>query len=166
MLWWSASKPWLPSYSVDDKNKVWHLPSSWGEHEMTSYCPNCPETPLHICQRALLLSAIKAGSTFFLYSSKSVHVWCLEAILIANNYTPGSNKGNICVLHTPKSNCKHPITMVTIPPTVNKIIAHRLQLFLKIRIVNTKWTAAIFAPLESLHLKNTKVPENWVQHPS
>ena len=84
-----------------------------------------------------LLSAVKAGSTFF-SSSKSVHVWCFEAILIANNYTPGSSKGNICVLHTPKSNHKHSVSMVTTPPTVNKtiIIAHRLQLFLKMRIVN------------------------------
>ena len=38
------------------------------------------------------------------------------------------------------------------PPTVNKtiIIAHRLQLFLKMRIVNTKKIASILAPLESL----------------
>ena len=97
------------------------------------------------------LSAVKAGSTFF-SSSKSVHVWCFKAILIANNYTPGSSKGNICVLHTPKSNHKHSVSMVTTPPTVNKtiIIAHRLQLFLKMRIVNTKKIAAILAPLESL----------------
>ena len=95
------------------------------------------------------LSAVKAGSTFF-SSSKSVHVWCFEAILIANNYTPGSSKGNICVLHTPKINHKHSVSMVTTPPTVNKtIIAHRLQLFLKMRIVNKK-IAAILAPLESL----------------
>ena len=59
-----------------------------------------------------------------------VHVWCFEAILIANNYTPGSSKGNICVLHSPNSNHKHSVSMVTTPPTVNEtiIIAHRLQL--------------------------------------
>ena len=87
----------------------------------------------------LLLSAVKAGSTFF-SSSKGVHVWCFEAILIANNYTPGSNKGNICVLHSPKSNHNHSVSMVTTPPTVHKtiIIVHRLQLFLKMRKVNTK----------------------------
>ena len=62
-----------------------------------------------------------------------------EAILIASNYTPGSSKGNISVLNTPKSNHKHSVSMVTTPPTVNKIIiAHRLQLFLKMQIVNTK----------------------------
>ena len=77
-----------------------------------------------------LLSAVKAGSTFF-SSSKSVHAWCFEAILIGNNYTPGSSKGNICVLHTPKSNHKHSVSMATTPPTVNKaiIIAHSLQIF-------------------------------------
>ena len=94
-----------------------------------------------------VLSAVKAGSTFF-SSSKGVHVWCFEAILIVNNYTPGSSKGNICVLHFPKTNHKHSVSTVTTPPTVNKIIiAHRLQLFLKMRKVNT---AAILAPLESL----------------
>ena len=64
----------------------------------------------------------------FFSGSKSVHAWCFEAILIANNYTPGSSKGNTCVLHTPKSNHKHSVSMVTTPPTVNKaiIIAHRL----------------------------------------
>ena len=78
---------------------------------------------------ASLLSAVKAGSTFF-SSSKSVHAWCFEATLITNNYTPGSSKGNICVLHTPKSNHKHTVSMETNSPTVNKriIIAHRLQL--------------------------------------
>ena len=30
-----------------------------------------------------------------------------EAILIASNYTRGSSKGNICVLHTPKSQTCH-----------------------------------------------------------
>ena len=67
----------------------------------------------HSC--TMLLSAVKAGSTF-LSSSKSVHAWCFEAILIANNYTPGSSKGDICVLHTPKSNHKHSISMVTTRP--------------------------------------------------
>ena len=62
-----------------------------------------------------MLSAVKAGSTFF-SSSKGVHVWCFEAILIANNYTPGSSKGNICVLHSPKSNHKHSVSMVTTRP--------------------------------------------------
>ena len=87
----------------------------------------------------LVLSAVKAGSTFF-SSSKSVRAWCYKTILIANNYTPGSSKGNICVLHTPKSNRKHSVSMETTPPTVNKtiIIAHRLQLFLEMQIVNTK----------------------------
>ena len=86
-----------------------------------------------------MLSAVKAGSTFF-SSSKSVRAWCFKTILIANNYTPGSSKGNICVLHTPKSNRKHSVSMATTPPTVNKtiIIAHRLQLFLEMRKVNTK----------------------------
>ena len=60
-----------------------------------------------------------------------------------------SQLANICVLHTPKSNHKHSVSMVTTPPTVNNtmIIAHHLQLFLKMRIVNTK---TILAPLESL----------------
>ena len=61
-------------------------------------------------------------------SSKSVHAWCFEAILIANNYTPASSKGNICVLHTPKSNHKHSVSMVMTPPTVNKIIIIALYL--------------------------------------
>ena len=69
----------------------------------------------------LQLSAVKAGSSLF-SSSKSVHAPCFEAILIANNYTPGSSKGNICVLHTPRSNHKHSVSMVTTPPTVNKTI--------------------------------------------
>ena len=72
-------------------------------------------------------------------SSKSVLAWCFEAVLVANNYTPGSRKGNICVLNTPKGNHKHSVSMVMTPPTVNKtvIIAHHLQLFLKMWIVNT-----------------------------
>ena len=76
----------------------------------------------------------------FFSSSKSVHAWCFEAILIANNYTTGSSIGNICVLHTPKSDHKHAVSMAMTPPAVNKtiIIAHRLQLFLEVRIVNTK----------------------------
>ena len=89
----------------------------------------------------LALSSHKHKSSGFqISSSKSVHAWCFKAILIANTYTPGSSKGNICVLHTSKSNYKHSVSMATTPPTVNKtiIIAHRLQLFFKMRIVNTK----------------------------
>ena len=83
---------------------------------LTHYC-------LEICNSVQLRLA-----QLFFSSSKSVHAWCFEAILIANNYTPGSSKGNTCVLHTPKSNHKHSVSMVTTPPTVNKaiIIAHRL----------------------------------------
>ena len=47
----------------------------------------------------MVLSAVKAGSTFF-SSSKSVHAWSFEIVLIANSYTLGSSKGNICVLHS------------------------------------------------------------------
>ena len=65
-----------------------------------------------------------------------VHAWSFEIVLIANSYTLGSSKGDICVLHTPKSNRKHSISMATTPPIVDKtiIIAHRLQLFLKMRM--------------------------------
>ena len=56
---------------------------------------------------------LRLAQLFFLV--QKVHVWCFEAILIANNYTPGSSKGNICVLHTPKSNHKHSVSMVTTP---------------------------------------------------
>ena len=110
------------------------------------------------------LSAVKVGSTFF-SSWKSVHAWCFEAILIANNYTPGSSKGNICVLHTPKSNHKHSVSMVMTLPTVNKpiIIAHCLQLC-------GLWTPSELQQFwdcwKAYHLKNTNVPGNWVYHPS
>ena len=48
-----------------------------------------------------------------------VDPWSFEIVLIANSYTLGSSKGNICVLHTPKSNHKHSISMATTPPIVN-----------------------------------------------
>ena len=128
------SKPWLPSYSVDDKNEVCKVSMKWLHSAQTVLKHLC------IFVRELSYSVqLRLAQLFFLDSSKSVHAWCLEAILIANNYTPGSSEGNICVLHTPKSNSEHPVSMVMTPPTVNKIIfAHRLQLFLKMRIVNTK----------------------------
>ena len=60
-------------------------------------------------------------------------------------------KGSIRVLHTPKVNHKHSVSMETIPPIVNNtiIIAHHLQLFLKTR--TGKKTRKL-------------VPGNWVQH--
>ena len=51
-----------------------------------------------ICTQ-LMLSAVKTGSTFFCL----VQNLCMHGVfkpLIANNYTPGSSKGNICALHT------------------------------------------------------------------
>ena len=82
---------------------------------------------------------LRLAQLFFLVQKVCMH-GVLKIILIANSYTLGSSKGNICVLHTPKSNHKHSISMAMTSPTVNKtiIIAHRLQLFLKMRIVNTR----------------------------
>ena len=43
------------------------------------------------------LSAVKAGSTFFLLQ-KSMHAWCFETILITNSYIFWSSKDDICVI--------------------------------------------------------------------
>ena len=96
--------------------------------------------------------------TLVLFYKGDVVFWLVfEAILIANSYTRGSSKSNICVLHTSKSNHKHSISMVMTPPTVNKviIIAHRLQLFFKMQIVNMHQVN--FGTIERLTIWRTRM---------
>ena len=80
----------------------------------------------HKCS-GVLLSAVKAGSTFF-FRPKLVHAWCFETILITNCYIFGSNEGIICVLCTLKINHKHFVSMETAPPIVNKAVNNALRL--------------------------------------
>ena len=80
-----------------------------------------------------------------------MHVGCFKPILITNSYIFGSSKGTFCVLYTLKVNRKYFASMAMTPPTGNKAVINvqRLQLFLKMRIVNTKQISVIWVLLES-----------------
>ena len=97
-----------------------------------------------------------------MFRQKLVHARCFETILITNCYIFGSNEGIICVLCTLKINHKHFVSVEIALPIVNKAVinALHLQLFSKMRKVNTTQIAAILTTFESLM---SNLPGNWVQ---
>ena len=97
-----------------------------------------------------------------MFRRKLVHARCFETILITNCYIFGSNEGIICVLCTLKINHKHFVSIEMALPIVNKAVinALHLQLFSKMRKVNTRQIAAILTTFESLM---SNLPGNWVQ---